>query len=33
VEFTAQAPTLAPEPTPTLVPPALGPEPTPTLVR
>jgi hypothetical protein len=33
VEFTAQAPTLAPEPTPTLVPPALAPEPTPTLVR
>jgi hypothetical protein len=32
VEFTAQAPTLAPEPTPTLVPPALAPEPTPTLV-
>jgi hypothetical protein len=33
VEFTVQAPTLAPEPTPTLVPPALAPEPTPTLVR
>jgi len=33
VEFTVQAPTLAPEPTPTLVPPALGPEPTPTLVQ
>jgi hypothetical protein len=33
VEFTAQAPTLAPEPTPTLVPPALAPEPTPTLVQ
>jgi len=33
VEFTVQAPTLAPEPTPTLVPPALAPELTPTLVR
>ncbi len=33
VEFTAQAPTLPPEPTPTLVPPALAPELTPTLVR
>jgi len=33
VEFTVQAPTLAPEPTPTLVPPALAPEPTPTLVQ
>ena len=33
VEFTAQAPTLAPEPTPTLVPPALAPEATPTLVQ
>jgi len=33
VEFTVQAPTLAPEPTPTLVRPALAPELTPTLVR
>ena len=33
VEFTVQAPTLAPEPTPTLVPPALAPQGTPTLVR
>jgi hypothetical protein len=33
VEFTMQAPTLAPEPTPTLVPPEPGPEPTPTFVQ
>ena len=33
VEFTVQAPTLAPEATPTLVPPAPAPEATPTLVR
>ncbi len=33
VEFTVQAPTLAPEPTPTLVPPALAPQGTPTLVQ
>jgi hypothetical protein len=33
VEFTVQAPTLAPESTPTLVPPALVPEATPTYVQ
>lgn len=33
VEFTAQAPTLAPEPTPTLVPPASAPDATPTFVQ
>ena len=33
VEFTVQAPTLGPEPTPTLVPPALVPEATPTFVQ
>jgi hypothetical protein len=33
VEFTVQAPTLGPEPTPTLVPPALVPDATPTYVQ